>query len=156
MNRAFACIAAALVSWPGLAGASDEARVFIAPKILQDMLRTSDAHSKVRKRELVSAGAIPIPAAIAFDSKGCFAGFYAAKELDAIKFDCIPETDRLALSKVLPERDSTDPATSVVLELIPGFAMGRCADCNTMADDLRDTLESKRIKAEIVPIDIGY
>lgn len=156
MNRILVCIAGTLFLWIGLAGASDNARVPIAPKVLQDMVRTSDARLKQRKRELVSDDAIPIPAAIAFDSTGCFAGFYAAKELDAIKFDCIPETDRLALSKVLPERDSTDPVTPVVLELIPGFAMGKCADCSTLAGDLRDTLESKRIKAEIVPIDIGY
>lgn len=139
-----------------LDSAASEAATAISPKILQDMVRTTEAHFELPAVERVDEGNIPIPAAIAYGSGGCFAGFFRNDDLEKLRFDCIPGTERLALSTVYADGVEQPKETMVVLELIPSFAIGRCAECDTIGRDLREKLKSIKVDATIIRAEIKY
>ena len=131
------------------------ASLAISPRVLQDMLRTSDSYLKVAGRQSISEGSIPFPAAIAFDADGCFAGYFPSADLSNLRFECIKGTERLALSAVAPEAAKQAAKSMAVLELIPSFAIGKCGECGTINADLRETLKSKGVEAIIIRADIA-
>lgn len=135
--------------------ASDASELELTPTMLQEMLVASDSHFKIKPQDRRSKDAIPIPSAIAFDNNGCFAGFFSAAELQKLSFKCIPKTGHLALTAIDSATAKMANSKLVVLELIPGFAIGRCAKCATMSQDLHNVLKSKGVEATVVRSTIG-
>lgn len=144
-----------LTASSGVICASNTSELELTPKMLQDMLSASDSHFKKTTQERAPTDAIPIPAAIAFDIDGCFAGFFASAELQKLSFKCIPGTDQVALTAIDSAIAKSTRSKLVVLELIPSFAIGRCAKCDPMSQELRDVLKSKGVEATVVRSTIG-
>lgn len=134
---------------------ANEASYAISPKLLRDMLKTSDSHFNIANRNLISNDSIPFPAAIAFDAKGCFSGYFPSADLGKLTFECIEGSDTLALSEIAPDAAKQTENSLVVMKLVPSFADGRCSQCETIDAGIRHELDAKGMDAKIFLADIA-